>query len=111
MTATRAQKTQTADIQNTLTFGQQDVCLQVVTKIAGHKVQISIKSNAYESQCSAVAHVWSQAELKWNRVASIPALAMKTGAGLCYHQKGRVTVANFVADRVELERLVLAVLG
>ena len=85
--------------------GDQDWSLREVYTQGKFKVRIRIRRNAYDFQSYAVAEVWSESELKWNQVHTIPYSQMKTLAEVTYVDRA-TSIARFWADR---EVLVAAV--
>lgn len=53
---------------------------------SGLKIKVTIKSDAYQQQSYANADVWSESDLKWNKVFSIHYSNMSTPEGLVYKQ-------------------------
>lgn len=103
-----AKKPSTRVISTSVSEGRQSVTSQDIFAIGAHKIRLTIKSDSYDFQSSAVAEVWNGATLSWNRVHSIPYKLMKTRAGLIYVPKSEWM---FGADQVELMRVVQEVLA
>lgn len=102
-------KTPTAQVISTsVSEGRQSVTSQDILLIDGHKIRLTIKSDSYDFQSSAVAEVWNGATLSWNRVHSIHYAQMKTRPGLIYGPK---CDWKFGDDQVELMRVARAVLS
>jgi hypothetical protein len=51
---------------------------QFLTKIEDIPVKVGIYRDSYDNQSYAKAHVWSDAELKWNLAATVPYPDMQT---------------------------------
>lgn len=84
----------------------QAVTAQSLILMSGHKLRLTVVSDAYGFQCSARAERWSPMEGRWHNVISIPSAQMKTPKGLRYlpHQTG-CEKKHFEADLSELQRL------
>jgi len=93
-------------IKKEVSKGSQSLNYTEILKLNDYKIKIAIKSDAYLNQCRAIVEVFDN--LKWNRVASIPASEMETKKGLLYHfndDSYKTDSRLFVADRNELVRL------
>lgn len=57
----------------TRTFqGNQSWDRESVHLLRGYRVRVLIRADAYRNQCYARGEVWSEHELRWNYVTSIP---------------------------------------
>lgn len=74
------------------------VKLAVLEDAPSFKIRIHIKSDSYDSQCSANLHVWNPQSLKWSSVCYIPYSNMKTARSLAYKQPPHRTRKEFQAD-------------
>lgn len=80
--------------------GSQSIEYRGIFQFDEHKVKISIDRDSYDKQSSAIARIWSQAELKWNFLASIPysLMAVCTDDVFCYGKAEEIDL-NFGAKR------------
>jgi hypothetical protein len=74
--------------------GSQDVIYKEILNLGKHKVQITIRSDAYNFQSSAKISVWK--DLEWSLIDSIHHGQMKTRHGLAYD--------NYVERDFKLDR-------
>ncbi len=97
-------------VQKEIAKGDQYMHYTEIVDIAGEKLKISIKSDAYESQTYARIKVFSPTEKTWNDLASIHYSKMQTPAKLVY-KASHDDPAHYQADRNALIDTACSVLG
>jgi hypothetical protein len=103
----------TETIVEKISKGQQDMTLSLVEKAFTDqgifKLKYSIKSDSYDFQSHAVVYVWSEKDMTWNKLHSIPYSEMQTPPKLVYRQDGALK-SNFQKDFDELRRIAFEIL-
>jgi hypothetical protein len=105
----------TTVVSQNISKGSQDVIFSLLEKWPGAegkttKIKFEVRSDSYQFQCYAVASVWNENDLKWNRVHSIHHADMKTKNSL-YYMPRPATAADFAYDVAELRRVVTEILA
>jgi hypothetical protein len=87
--------------------GRQSVSYQQVLQAGTSTLRVDIVSDSYKFQCSARVSRWDG--VQWHVVHFLHHDTMKTREGLVYIQGA--SERDFAADRAELLRVALAILG
>lgn len=90
-------KQQVVEITHALKIGQQYVAYEQIVMLNGKKVRVQTKADTYDFQSSCFAEVWSETELKWNKVHSIHYSHMTTK-----YRGTRMSIADFTKDNNKL---------
>ena len=72
-------------LEEKISVGRQSVTWQQTCIFEKFKVQFTIVSDAFRSQCSAIARVWNPDQLKWNVVHALFPTEMCTPDRLAYY--------------------------
>ena len=96
--------------------GQQSVKYTELLTDGVRKLRLSIKSDVYKFQSSALVEVWSPLDSKWNEVHSIHYDRMTTKEGLILRNRyqspsGPVSKKDFATDRNTLIKMAKTILS
>lgn len=80
-----------------------------IWKLGDNKVRLTVTSDSYDFQSSAIAEVWNANDLKWNRIHTIPFSLMRTPHKL-YYVKEALTNSYFQKDIDDLMKVTTAIL-
>lgn len=91
--------------------GTQSLELQELLTLGDYKLRILIKVDSVDRQSHAVIYVFSAADCEWKALTSIHFSNMKTQPRFTQNHKDPAAAKGFQADRDQLVKLAIALLG